>query len=160
MTRTLLAAALVAGCASDAGTPPDGGLQGGCQATFSGNYEETQVLPSCARVAGGTRLELTVPSMTIKTDYAISVDLGAAPVPGTYTAQTVAGWASLATEEVSLTGECLFSAGSAAVPTGNFTLVLDSVAPVSGELTIVHYVLALPMTTCGAGDTETVDIRF
>lgn len=163
--KPALAVALVAvvpacGSDDDVGPGPDGGITGGCQVTFSGNYDETQAVPECAHITHGTLLELTVPSTTIHTDYAISIDFGATPVPGTYTTQTVAGWASLATEEVSLTGECLFSAGNTAVPNGSFTLALDGVSPPSGQLTIVHYVLALPMTTCGAGDTETVDIHF
>src|SRR5262249_52213560 len=101
-----------------------------------------------------------VPSMTIATSYAMTFDLGAAPVPGTFTAQTVSSWRSLATEEVSVTGECLFSAGSMAVPNGSFVLRLDSLSPLAGEVSIVDYVLALAGTTCGAGDTEDVDVRF
>jgi len=56
-------------------------------------------------------------------------------------------------------GECIFQAGATAVPTGSFTLALDSTAP-HGTLRIVDYVLALRGTNCGPGDTETLTIAF
>lgn len=157
--KVVAIACVLAACGSDdAGT--DAPLAGNdCTATLSGNYSETATVPGCAMLSDHT-LELAIPSTTIGTSYAISVDLGAAAASGTYTSQTLATWSSLATETTGLSGECLFSAGNAAVPTGNFVLSLDSLVPLHGEITIVHYVLALPATDCGAGDTETVDVRF
>ena len=157
--KVLAIVAALAGCGSDDGGT-DATIAGNdCTVMFSGNYSETATVPGCAMLSD-QMLELAIPSTTIGTSYAMSVDLGASAAPGTYTSQTLASWSSLATEVTSITGECLFSAGSTAVPTGSFTLSLDSLVPLHGELTIVHYVLALPATDCGAGDTETVDVRF
>jgi hypothetical protein len=140
-------------------------LESSCTAVFSENFAETWVGPeNCATIdpsGGHTTLQFSIPSRTIEAPFAISIDLGAAPVPGTYTAQSLATpWSANALHEFEMTS-CLYHAGTAAVPPGTFTLVLDSITPhAHGHLDLMVYVLARPYTYCGETNIERVDVTF
>jgi hypothetical protein len=155
-----------------------------CAAVFSDNFAETWAGPAnCATLAtadGHTTLQLVIPSQTIAAPFTIAIDLGSAPGPGTYTAQSLATpWQADALHELAMTS-CLYHAGTAAVPPGTFTLTLDALdrtappfggadgqrqalaveAHAHGTLDLVLYVLARPFTYCGETNIERLGVRF
>jgi hypothetical protein len=139
-----------------------------CLAAFTGNFPEQSTLdancPALATDMTGDRLlTFDLPSAMLGTSLAISIDLGAAPTPGTFSSETITTWNALAIQKVGA-GDCAFSAGSSAVPTGSFTLAIDTIdatgGTAHGTLTILAYVLALLGTDGGAGDTETIQVMF
>ncbi len=175
MKITVIARWLVIGCALaacggneiasvDAG-PPGPPVEPACVAAFSQNFAEAWTGPAnCAGVdtsGGHTTLQLAIPSRTLGVPFAISIDLGEAPTPGTYTAQNlVTPWSASALQEFDMTS-CLYHAGTAAVPPGNFTLVLDKIdAHAHGKLDVVLYVLARPYTYCGETNIEHLAVTF
>lgn len=170
LTRLLVIGRALAACggsettALDAG-PPDGPVEPACAAAFSQNFAEAWAGPAnCMGVdpsGGHTTLQLAIPSRTLGASFAISIDLGEAPTPGTYTAQNlVTPWSASALHEFDMTS-CLYHAGTAAVPPGNFTLVLDAIdAHAHGKLDVVLYVLARPYTYCGETNTEHLAVTF
>lgn len=147
----------------------------GCAAAFSENFAETSVSPgNCAKLAdddtGHTMLTFQVKSETIGAPFEISIDLGEAPSPGSYTSQSLATpWQANALHEFEMTS-CLYHAGTAAVPPGTFELALDEVDEISGagepaaqahgKLDVVLYVLARPYTYCGETNIEHLTITF
>src|SRR5262249_43455236 len=143
--RTLVV--VLAGCGGGGPTadaPSDTTLA--CSVELTGNFSESArsaaACPTLVPDANNHQiLTFSVPSTTLATSFAITLDLGAAPTPGTYSSETVTTWSALAIEEIG-NGECIFQAGATAVPTGSFTLALDSTAP-HGTVRILHYVLAL-----------------
>src|SRR5262249_9171691 len=134
-----------------------------CGVELTGNFTESSSSPAaCPTLApddtGHQVLKFSVPSTTLATSFAITIDLGPTPSAGNYSSETLTAWNALAIEEVG-SGECIFRPGAPAVPTGSFTLALDSTAP-HGTVRILNYVLALLGTNCGAGDTETLQVGF
>lgn len=142
-------------------TPPEVA----CAAAFSENFTEAwRGPPNCAgldRSDGHTTLRFAIPSQTINTQFAISIDLGEAPSPGTYSAQTlVTPWSASALHEFDRTS-CLYHAGTAAVPPGTFRLALDAIdGHAHGTLDLVLYVLARPYTYCGEANIEHLAVTF
>ena len=142
-----------------------------CSATFAGNFDETSSgMSDCATVVPGTGdastdqvLTLMPPSTMLATSFAITVDLGPTPSADTFSSETITTWNSLAIKTIGA-GGCAYSAGNTSVPTGSFTLTIDSIDPASatahGSLSIIAYVQALLNTDCGAGDNETISITF
>ncbi len=151
----------------DAALPIDGHAAAVvCTAVFSDNFSETSAgPPSCATVGtadGDTTLQFQIPSQTIAAPFAISIDLGAAPGPGTYTSDSLTTpWSASADHEFDLTS-CLYNAGTASVPPGTFTLQLEALdaAVAHGTLDLVLYVLSRPYTYCGETNTEHLVVTF
>ena len=157
-----LAALFAAGCSGSSTSP--GTADGGCQATFAGNFAETDRVEGCAAVGvqtdGGsdTWLSLTVTSSRFDRPESIAIDLGAAPEVGSASSESVSDWSAVAIQA----SGCELSAGTASVPVGSFTLALSSVDATSahGTLQLTQYIQAPPGTDCGAGDTETLTLDF
>jgi hypothetical protein len=156
---------LLAACGDQQGAAVDAAAATACTAAFSDNFAETSVGPAnCADIDtsdGHTTLRFAIPSRTIAAPFAISIDLGLAPAPGTYTAQSlVTPWSANALHEFEMTS-CLYHAGTAAVPPGTFELDLDAIdAHAHGKLDLVLYVLARPYTYCGETNTEHLSVTF
>ena len=138
-----------------------------CNATFTGNFSETDALPgSCAMVSSsgsGTTLAFAVPARALGTDVAIQLVLGDPPVAGQYSSDSVASWSAMATE-VNGTSRCFYVAGATSVPTGNFTLMLDAIDAVAGtahgQLMLELAVLPGAENDCGADNAETLVLTF
>lgn len=148
------AAALDAGVTSDASAP--------CTATFRGNFAETSSgAADCPTVTGDNTLAFSVPSTTLGASLAIAIGLGPSPTTGWYSPETTSQWSAVAFERLG-DGICEYSAGAAATPAGSFGLSLTAIdgSVVHGTLAITQYVLTVPGTDCGDGDTETVTLDF
>jgi hypothetical protein len=136
-----------------------------CSAAFTDNFTEAWSGPAnCATVATAadhTALQLIIPSRTVSADFAISLDLGSAPGPGTYSSETlITPWSADALHELDMTS-CLYHAGTASVPPGSFTLRLDAIGDhAHGTLDLVLYVLARPYTYCGETNVERLTVTF
>jgi hypothetical protein len=130
---------------------------GACEASFTGNFVETSYTSASCPSAGSAALTFAVPSSTIGSDLAISIDVGTAS-PGTYSSETVANWIAVAARSIG-DGGCVYSAGSDTVPTGSFTLDLVDSTP-HGTLDVVLYVHALQATDCGPASNEAVEVVF
>jgi hypothetical protein len=167
LRRTLAGLALAALGAGDAGCSS---AATGCTVAFSGDVTESgSVAPGCGALThdvdggapGSYTLELTASSASVAT-LQVSLDLGPAPAAGVVSSDTVTSWSALGLG--SGNGNCGYTAGNEAVPTGSFTLTLTDVsgAPASrtahGSLDMTLYVHAPPATDCGPGPTE--DVRF
>jgi len=166
MTRmSLLCSALVACSGGDDGTMKPAAA---CTATWTGNVTDTaDSTDACATVAPGASrgpddatLTVDVPSSLLASPLAVSIDLGDAAAPGTFSSETVPVWSALGLR-ISGSGGCAYVAGDAAVPTGSFTLDVSAVSPAAhGTLSLVGYVQAMPGTSCGAGDNEMISVMF
>lgn len=151
---------------SDRGAPiDDGGDAAPCTAMFGDNFAETwSGPPDCATIDssnGTTTLALQIPSMTLATDVAITIDLGADPAPGEYSAATLTtAWQAYARHDFDMTA-CVYHAGNDAVPHGSFTLALTSTGDhPHGQLELALYVLSRPYTYCGETSTEQLTVEF
>jgi hypothetical protein len=164
----------LAACGDNHAVPADAAIDGSpvapaCAAAFSENFTEAWGGPAnCAileTAEGHTTLRFAIPSRTIGAPFAISIDLGEAPAPGTYTAQSLATpWSARALHEFEMTS-CLYQAGSATVPPSTFRLVLDAIEDAiephaHGTLDLVLYVLARPYTYCGETNIEHLALTF
>jgi hypothetical protein len=162
--RRLAIGCLLAACGDSQGAASDAAATP-CTAAFSENFAETSVgSENCADIDtsdGHTTLRFAIPSRTIAAPFAISIDLGVAPAPGTYTARSVVTpWSATALHEFEMTS-CLYHAGTAAVPPGTFDLDLDAIdGQAHGKLDLVLYVLARPYTYCGETNTEHLSVTF
>lgn len=173
LVASAVAAAAAGACGGSSSAALDASVDGAaaapaCTATFREDFAETWAGPAnCAGIDtsdGHTTLRFTIPSQTIAAPFEISIDLGAAGSPGTYTARSLATpWNANALHEFDGTS-CLFHAGTAAVPPGTFRLVLDELDPVGarahGSLEVTLYVLARPYTDCGPSNIERLAVRF
>jgi hypothetical protein len=163
--RLVAIGCILAACGDQEGPAADATAAPACNAVFSENFMETWAGPAnCADIDtsdGHTTLRFAIPSRTIAAPFAISIDLGVAPAPGTYTAQSVVTpWSASALHEFEMTS-CLYHAGTAAVPPGTFELDLDSIdAHAHGKLDLVLYVLARPYTYCGETNTLHLSVTF
>lgn len=158
----------VAGCGGSA-PPADAGAPA-CSVRFTGNYQDSVVSDApCARLvdqrgsqAQGWVLELNAASPVAGATTRVQIDLGASPAPGSYTAASVSSWSAVAVGSTN----CEYSAGSNAIPSGGFTLRLDSISSIDesaelhGALSLVQHVAAPPGVDCGQGDAEQVDFEF
>jgi hypothetical protein len=159
----------LAACGGDAASSADAAIDGGpppgCAAVFRDNFAETWAgAPDCAAIDsadGHTTLRFAIPSQTIGVPFAISIDLGAAPSPGTYSSESlVTPWTADALHEFEMTS-CLYHAGTAAVPPGTFRLALDAIdTHAHGTLDVMLYVLARPYTYCGETNVERLTVTF
>ena len=139
-----------------------------CRAAFFGNFGEvSQGGSACAtistdRASGDIVLGFHVPTMTLDAPLVLAIDLGTSPSRGAYSPAIVQMWSAVATSSVN--SACVYSAGTSAVPSGTFTLMLDAIdieARIAhGVLTLNSYVHAFVMTDCGPSPTEAVTIRF
>ena len=82
-----------------------------------------------------------------------------------YSSETIATWSAVGLRAVAPGGACVYLAGAMAVPSGNFTLALDSIDPPTGSLAMTLFVLARTtdqgvQTDCGAGSTEQLAVAF
>ena len=91
----------------------------------------------------------------------VSIDLGPTPTAGELSSETLASWHAVGAKSIA-DGACVYSAGDLVTPHGSFTLTLTAVdAPAAhGTLEIVTYLHAVDSTSCGASDTETLDLVF
>ncbi len=155
-------------CACGGNTPDMTVDAGACQVTYSGNFTG---VASSATACGtlstandggpddGVTLTLGFKATTndsVQLD--VKINLGASASTGDVTSENVNSWSAVG---LAAANNCLYSAGSAAVPPGNFTMTLSSVTGTPhGMLHIEQYVQAPPAVDCGAGDVETVDVTF
>jgi len=132
-----------------------------CTTTLTGNLDETiESTSACATLRDGA-LSLEIASTTSGLSLAISIDLGASSSAGTYTPETVASWSAIGNRATADGGECVYAAGSDAVPAGSFTLDLaPSTDAPHGTLELVQFVQAEQDVDCGAGDDEMVAVAF
>ncbi len=133
-----------------------------CTTIFSGNLAAKVESPdACATLGADGGFGVSVTASASGTTLMVSIELGMSPSATTYTSETVTDWAALAERTTSDGGGCVYAAGTQAVPTSSFTLVLaDASDTPHGDLQLVQYVQAQPQTDCGPGDTEMVDITF
>ena len=149
----------------DAAPPPDAAIP--CIAHFSGNFTETSTSDACATIAhtvaapDHATLTLMIPTTTLGTSLAGTIDLGTAPTLGLYSSRTVESWRLRAAERVG-EGTCLYAAGALEVPQGNFELTVTELADpdIHGTLDLTQFVLGFPSTDCGDSDTEMVTVLF
>ncbi|HEY3803440.1 MAG TPA: hypothetical protein VGL61_12565 [Kofleriaceae bacterium] len=161
--------------APDAPSCPDAGpaCTSACIATFSGNFEASSAAAgNCASFQPGMQpsdieLVFALASPMLDAPLQVSIDLGGAPGPGTYSSETSAMWSALGSRSAqasgsNVAGECIYSAGAQAVPTGSFAMTLTSIdnAAAHGELRIEQYIQAQAQVDCGSGDNETIDVQF
>ncbi len=139
-----------------------------CEVSLSGNVTETSASPAACptlRVGGPTDedviLVFAIPSVALGTNLGVQIDLGAMPVPGDLSSETVVGWSAVAIESIPANGACVFLAGATAVPAGYFDLQLASIAASTAHGHLELHMSVLPRTTdqgvqsdCGAGTTE------
>ncbi len=159
--RALLLA--LAACGDNLAAPIDAGVaapdaRAVCAATFTGNFADSSTSPHCASLTAGT-LALALPIRTLADTLPVQIELGATPSPGFYSSETIATWSARVGVIVGV-GACIYNAGSAAVPPGDFQLTLGSVDDPHGTLALAMPLLASPGTDCGDGDVETVSVAF
>ena len=145
--------------------PPDASIP--CTAHFSGNFTETSAAETCATIAhtvaapDHATFTLMIPTTTLGTSLAGTIDLGTAPSLGLYSSRTVATWRVRAAQRVG-EGTCLYAAGALEVPQGNFELTVTELADpeVHGTLVLTQFILGFPSTDCGDSDTEMITVSF
>jgi hypothetical protein len=161
---------LLAACGSSPAAKPDAPLPDAaiaCTAHFSGNFVETSTTDTCATITHPLAtpdhavVTLTVPTMTLGTSLAGTIDLGTAPSLGLYTSRTIESWRVRAAQRIG-EGTCLYAAGSTEVPQGTFELTVTDLADpdIHGTLDLTQFILGFPSTDCGDSDTEMVSIAF
>jgi hypothetical protein len=147
---------LLAACGDNTVVPVDAAAT--CSASFAGNFTEMSTSPDDCATRAGSQLTFAIPSTTLATTLAITIDFAPAdPDAGHYSSQTIPTWTALAVQRIG-SGACEYSAGGDAVPAGSFTL--DSSSPTHGQLVLMQYVLAFPHTDCGENDVEVVTVTF
>jgi hypothetical protein len=130
-----------------------------CSARFTGEFAETSSsIADCPNLMNAA-LDFAMPVVTLGGSVlAIEIDLPS-PAPGSFSSETIGSWSG-SVFEAETNGGCLYRAGNAATPQGNFTLALDSVTPLHGSLTMSLAILTLPGSVCGQIDTENVTSTF
>jgi hypothetical protein len=159
---------LVAACTSSAAPSSS------CAVELAGNFSETsRAATSCPTLgsgAGATRgdtlLKLDVASRTLGGSFAITIDLGPVPTPGTFNSGTTELWSASGIARHP-PGACLFQAGNTATPTGDFTLDVTAIDHTRAHGTLAIRMSVLPrvsddgkQTDCGPGTTEQLRVRF
>ncbi len=165
MIRTAIAVMLIAACGDNDACPSKAVCEDSCAVSFTGNFDESQLSTATCPVvtvdgaSGDALLGFAIISTKLRAELDISIDLGSTPGPGVYSPETVGAW-SAAVAANAADSDCEYSAGSMAVPTGTFTLTLDTIAPPHGVIDILQFVQAAAGTPCGIGETETVEVDF
>ena len=129
-----------------------------CTAVWTGNFAETVTTTTPCGAMSGTTLAIQAPTTRLAMPLPISIELPAA-IAGTYTSDTIASWSAI--ESMTVVGDtCIFEAGSALAPHGDFTLTLaDATAP-HGSLALDLAVLAEEFSVCGSPLTESLELTF
>src|SRR5690349_10678726 len=126
MRRAIVLLFAIAACGDDLATP-DAPLVPACAARFTGNFAETSSTDTpCATLVpkeSEWSLSFEMPVQALGGTLAISIDLGGAPAPGASSPATTSAWSARAVRTVG-DSACIYSAGSAAIPTGDFALSL------------------------------------
>ena len=146
---------------------PDAPVAPACAARFTGNFVESSSSDTpCASLVPKEReysLSFAVPVEALDATLAISIDLGAAPAPGVRSPADTATWSARVAHVIG-DSACIYNAGASAIPSGSFTLALDSIdlgaRRVHGTLALTLYVLTEPGVACGDPDTETLELAF
>jgi hypothetical protein len=136
----------------------------GCTVRLSGNLTETSTTMAACPTFGAGTLAFSIASAKIGEPLGVQIYLGTAPA-GMYSSETIATWSAVGLRAVAPSGACVYLAGATAVPSGNFTLTLDSVDPPEGSLAMTLFVLARTtdqgvQSDCGAGSTEDLRVTF
>jgi hypothetical protein len=137
----------------------------GCTVMLSGNLVETSTTMAACPTLGAGTLAFSIASQEIGEPLGVQIYLGPSAVAGMYSSETIATWSAVGLRAVAPSGACVYLAGATAVPSGNFTLTLDSIDPLAGSLAMTLYVLARTtdqgvQTDCGAGSTEDLRVTF
>ncbi|HEY3807014.1 MAG TPA: hypothetical protein VGL61_30635 [Kofleriaceae bacterium] len=149
---------VLVGCAGHAAPPTPDAPPASCTAAFTGNFAETDDSPASCPTFDGSTLAFAVQVISITAELDVSIGLPAA-MPGNYSCETVPSWSAMAFERET-NGGCIYRAGSAATPAGNFTLSLTALAPPHGSLALLLPILTEPGSTCGLEDIENVTFSF
>jgi hypothetical protein len=154
-SATMLAAC-GGGSAAPDGPPADG--PAACTAMWSGNFAEVDSTATpCASIADAT-ITISAPTTRLPMPLPISITLASA-VAGSYTSESVTAWS--ASETMTVVGNsCIYEAGSAVAPHGDFTLALADASAPHGTLDLDMAVLAAAFSTCGSPLTETLELTF
>jgi hypothetical protein len=159
--RVMVAIALCVGCGGDHAATVDAAPAdafAACTATWTGNFAETVTTATPCGAMSGTTLAIQAPTTRLATPLPISIALPAA-IAGTYTSDTIAGWSAM--ETMTVVGDtCIFEAGSALAPHGDFTLTLADASAPHGTLALDLVVLAEEFSVCGSPLTETLELTF
>jgi hypothetical protein len=139
-----------------------------CTVYFSGDIVDTATIPGCATFAQGDAgdwlLSMAVSSPKVP-EVDVAIDFPSAPATGSVSSDTVANWSVV---ENTGADACSLGAGSASVPTGSFTLSIQSITTADGgtletmhgTLDLVLYVHAPAMFNCGPQNVENIEVRF
>jgi hypothetical protein len=169
---------MLAACGDNSAVPIDASPCGDaacpleCTSVFAGNFAETESSPKACPVMlpadtpGHTNLDFLIPS-TVLGMLAVRIDLGAVPMPASYTPENTATWEAIAVRSVPVHGACTFAAGAADTPEGDFHLRVDELDAklAHGSLSVTMFVLprtgedGIP-TDCGSGSTESLVLAF
>jgi hypothetical protein len=163
---TLAFAAALAACGDNVALP-DAAIAPACAARFTGNFSESSSSDTpCASLApkeSDWSLSFGVPVEALDSTLAISIDLGAAPAIGTRSSADTAAWNARAVHVIG-DSACIYAAGATAIPSGSFTLALDTIdlgaRRAHGSLALTLYVLTEPGVACGDPDTEALELAF
>ena len=150
------------------GTPTDGG----CSATFAGEYAETDYSTGCCQVQknslGGDTLICTFAANLTVVNNQLQVGLGTEPQAGEWSSDLTTDWTMTSYSYSNNPANCSWAAAPGG--SGDFTLNLTTLDdPYDGGPIVVHGSLHLDETTatidpdatdgCGA-NTESVDATF
>ncbi len=166
MRRAVLLAFALAACGDDLALP-DAAIAPACAARFTGNFAETSSTDTACAVLvpkeSDWSLSFEVPAASLDATLAISIDLGGVPAPGARSPADTTTWSARGVHAIG-DSACIYAAGDRAIPTGSFTLALDTVDLVArrahGSLALTMYVLTEPGVACGDPDTETLELAF
>lgn len=128
-----------------------------CTAAYTGNVADTVAADAPCTSITGAMFTARVPSHALDAPLQIAIDLGTTAIAGDYTSATVPSW-SASGVRTAAHEPCIYSAGSAVSPHGDFAMQLDAGA--HGTLTVHTYVLAAAFTDCGDPITQTLELMF
>jgi hypothetical protein len=180
----LLAALL--GCSGSSGTTCDGGgcvdagpanvygspTDGGCSATFTGEYAETDYSTGCCLVQkntqGGDTLICTLGANLLAVNNQLQVGLGVDPQAGAWSSDLTTDWVMTSYSYSNTPANCSWQASPGG--TGDFSVTLTTLDdPFDGGPIVVHGTLHVDETTstidpssadgCGA-NTEAISATF
>jgi hypothetical protein len=139
-----------------------------CVATFSGNINGTIASSSsCAQLGADGTLHITTPTIAspdVEGELStpsldVTITLGANASIGAFSSETATSWSANGTSPVE--PNCVYVAGVAAVPSGDFALELTATSPQPhGKLAIDASLESSPLTACGPVDVESITVEF